>query len=258
MKKDIMKTSLIDLDETINIDEPKLIFLGGRPAMGKTTFAIDVASNICLKQDIPVLILSIEESKNSVINRIISKETKIDISKIRLNELNDIEKINVQEKRSFIEYSKIFIEDIGLQSIGRVIKLIRKYVIENNVKFIAIDYLQLMRDSIMTNIVAENILRQLKLISKELKITILITSQLSKNACSEDNFRPDINDIINKYAIQKYADVIMLLYQLKDFNIDSKKSNRVVECIIVKDNINKVIEVFLDGSNSCFHNVEIK
>lgn len=258
MEKDILRTGFIDLDKTINLYEPKLIFLAGRPGMGKTTFAIDVASNICLKQDIPVLILSIEESKNSVINRIISKETKIDISKIRLNELNDIEKINVQEKRSFIEYSKIFIEDIGLQSIGRVIKLIRKYVIENNVKFIAIDYLQLMRDSIKTNIVAENILRQLKLISKELKITILITSQLSKKPCSEDNLRPDINDIINKYAIQKYADVIMLLYQLKDFNIDSKKSNRVVECIIVKDNINKVIEVLLDGSNSCFHNVEIK
>ena len=99
--------------------------------MGKTALAMNIASNICLKQNIPVLILSIEESKNSVINRIISKETKIDISKIKSNELNNLEKIKIQEKRTSIENSKIFIEDIGLQSIGKVIKLIRKYVDEN-------------------------------------------------------------------------------------------------------------------------------
>ena len=106
MEKEIMRTGFLDLDKTINLYEPKLIFLAGRPGMGKTTFAIDVASNICLKQDIPVLILSIEVSKNSVINRIISKETKIDISKIRLNELNDIEKINVQKKDRLLNIQK--------------------------------------------------------------------------------------------------------------------------------------------------------
>ena len=78
MEKEIMKTGFIDLDKTININEPKIIFFGGRPGMGKTAFAVDIASNICLKQNIPVLILSIEESKNSVINRIIAKEFRIE------------------------------------------------------------------------------------------------------------------------------------------------------------------------------------
>ena len=253
MEKEIMKTGFIDLDKTININEPKIIFLGGRPGVGKTAFAVDIASNICLKQDIPVLILSIEESKNSVINRIIAKESRIDISKIRLNELNEIEENTVQIQRKFIENSKIFIEDIGLQSIGKVIELIRKYVNENNVRLIAIDYLQLMRDSIMTEIRMKNILRQLKQISKELKITILITSQLSRAPEEIDDCRPNINNLRNKEDILKYADIIMLLYREKDFYKNSEKRERA-EVIIIQNDVDKIIEIIFEGKYSRFKN----
>lgn len=253
MEKEIMKTGFIDLDKTININEPKLIFFAGRPGMGKTAFAVDIASNICLKQDIPVLILSIEESKNSVINRIISKETRIDISKIRLNELDEREENTVQIKRKLIENSKIFIEDIGLQSVGKVIELIRKHVDENNVKFIAIDYLQLMRDSIMTEIRMKNILRQLKQISKELKITILITSQLSRSLLERDDCRPNINDLINKEAILKYVDTIMLLYRENDFYKKPEKKD-IAEVIIIQNDADKKVELVFDGKHSCYIN----
>ena len=253
MEKEIMKTGFIDLDKTININEPKIIFLGGRPGVGKTAFAVDIASNICLKQDIPVLILSIEESKNSVINRIIAKESRIDISKIRLNELNEIEENTVQIQRKFIENSKIFIEDIGLQSIGKVIELIRKYVNENNVRLIVIDYLQLMCDSIMTEIRMKNILRQLKQISKELKITILITSQLSRAPEEIDDCRPNINNLRNKEDILKYADIIMLLYREKDFYKNSEKRERA-EVIIIQNDVDKIIEIIFEGKYSRFKN----
>ena len=253
MEKEIMKTGFIDLDKIININEPKIIFLGGRPGVGKTAFAVDIASNICLKQDIPVLILSIEESKNSVINRIIAKESRIDISKIRLNELNEIEENTVQIQRKFIKNSKIFIEDIGLQSIGKVIELIRKYVNENNVRLIAIDYLQLMRDSIMTEIRMKNILRQLKQISKELKITILITSQLSRAPEEIDDCRPNINNLRNKEDILKYADIIMLLYREEDFYKNSEKRERA-EVIIIQNDVDKIIEIIFEGKYSRFKN----
>lgn len=253
MEKEIMKTGFIDLDKTINLYEPKLIFLAGRPGMGKTAFAVDIASNICLKQDIPVLILSIEESKNSIINRIIAKESRIDISKIRLNELNEIEENTVQIQRKFIENSKIFIEDIGLQSIGKVIELIRKYVNENNVRLIAIDYLQLMCDSIMTEIRMKNILRQLKQISKELKITILITSQLSRAPEEIDDCRPNINNLRNKEDILKYADIIMLLYRKEDFYKNSEKRERA-EVIIIQNDVDEIIEIIFEGKYSRFKN----
>ena len=254
MEKEIMKTGFIDLDKTININEPKIIFLGGRPGMGKTALAMNIASNICLKQNIPVLILSIEESKNSVINRIIAKESRIDISKIRLNELDEKEESTVQIQRKLIENSKIFIEDIGLQSIGKVIELIRKYVNENNVRLIAIDYLQLMRDSIMTEIRMKNILRQLKQISKELKITILITSQLSRTLEEIDDCRPNINNLRNKEDILKYADIIMLLYRKNDFYKNPEKKD-IAEVIIIQNDADKKVELVFDGKYSSFANV---
>ena len=254
MEKDILRTGFIDLDKTINLYEPKLIFLAGRPGMGKTALAMNIASNICLKQNIPVLILSIEESKNSVINRIISKETKIDISKIKSNELNDLEKIKIQEKRISIENSKIFIEDIGLQSIGKVIELIRKYVNENNVKFIAIDYLQLMHYTKMSDIRVENILRQLKQISEELKITILITSQMSRTLLEREDKRPRITDLRNKKEIWNYADIIMLLYRDECYNENTEKKN-IAELIIAKNDIDKKVELVFDGNYSSFANI---
>lgn len=253
MEKEIMKTGFIDLDKTININEPKIIFFGGRPGMGKTAFAVDIASNICLKQNIPVLILSIEESKNSVINRIIAKEFRIDISKIRLNELDEREENIVQVQRKLIENSKIFIEDIGLQSIGKVIELIRKYVNENNVRLIAIDYLQLMHDSIMTEIRMKNILRQLKQISKELKITILITSQLSRTLEEIDDCRPNINNLRNKEDILKYADIIMFLYRENDFYKNPEKKD-IAEVIIIQNDADKKVELVFDGKYSSFAN----
>ena len=253
MEKEIMKTGFIDLDKTININEPKIIFLGGRPGMGKTALAVDIASNICLKQNIPVLILSIEESKNSVINRIIAKESRIDISKIRLNELDEREENIVQVQRKLIENSKIFIEDIGLQSIGKVIELIRKYVNENNVRLIAIDYLQLMRDSIMTEIRMKNILRQLKQISKELKITILITSQLSRTLEEIDDCRPNINNLRNKEDILKYADIIMFLYRENDF-YKNPENKDIAEVIIIQNDADKKVELVFDGKYSSFAN----
>lgn len=251
MEKEIMKTGFIDLDKTININEPKIIFLGGRPGMEKTALAVDIASNICLKQNIPVLILSIEESKNSVINRIIAKESRIDISKIRLNELDEREENTVQIQRKLIENSKIFIEDIGLQSVGKVIELIRKYVNENNVRLIAIDYLQLMRDSIMTEIRMKNILRQLKQISKELKITILITSQLSRTLEEIDDCRPNINNLRNKEDILKYADIIMLLYREDAFYKNPEKKD-IAEVIIIQNDADKKVELVFDGKYSGF------
>ncbi len=251
MEKEIMKTGFIDLDKTININEPKIIFLGGRPGMGKTALAMNIASNICLKQNIPVLILSIEESKNSVINRIIAKESRIDISKIRLNELDEREENTVQIQRKLIEDSKIFIEDIGLQSIGKVIELIRKYVNENNVRLIAIDYLQLMCDSIMTEIRMKNILRQLKQISKELKITILITSQLSRTLEEIDDCRPNINNLRNKEDILKYADIIMFLYRENDFYKNPEKKD-IAEVIIIQNAVEKIIEIIFEGKYSGF------
>lgn len=250
MEKEIMRIGFIDLEKAINLYEPKLIFLAGRPGMGKTTFAINVLANIGLKQNISVLMLNLEESKELIIDRIISKETQVDISKIKSKELNDLEKIKVQETRELIENSKIFIEDTNISSLNKIIELIRKYVNENNVRFIAIDYLQLIDFKSSSDKKIENILRQLKQISKELKITILITSQMSRTLLEREDKRPRITDLKNK----KDADIIMLLYRDECYNENTEKKN-IAELIIAKNDAGKKVELVFDGNYSSFANI---
>lgn len=254
MEKEIMRTGFIDLDKIINLYEPKLIFLAGRPGMGKTTFAINVLANIGLKQNISVLMLNLEESKELIIDRIISKETQVDISKIKSKELNDLEKIKVQETGELIENSKIFIEDTNISSLNKIIELIRKYVNENNVRFIAIDYLQLIDFKSSSDKKIENILRQLKQISKELKITILITSQMSRTLLEREDKRPRITDLKNKKEIWNYADIIMLLYRDECYNENTEKKN-IAELIIAKNDAGKKVELVFDGNYSSFANI---
>ena len=238
MEKEMMRTGFIDLDKTINLYEPKLIFLAGRPGMGKTTFAINILANIGLKQNIPVLMLNLEESKEMIIDRIISKETQFDISKIKSNELNDLEKIKVQDTRKSIKNSKIFIEDTNISSLNKIIELIRKYVKEYEVRFIAIDYLQLIDFKSSSDKKIENILWKLREITYELKITILITSQMSRTLLEREDKRPKITDLRNKKEICNYADIIMFLYRDECYHENTEKKN-IAELIIAKNNIDK-------------------
>ena len=251
MEKDILRTGFIDLDKTININEPKVIFLGGRPGVGKTAFAINILANIGLKQNIPVLMLNLEESKEKIINRIISKETQFDISKIKSNELNDLEKIKVQDTRKLIENSKIFIEDTNISSLNKIIELIRKYVKEYEVRFIALDYLQLIDFKLSSDRKIENILWKLREISYELKITIFITSQISRSLLERDDCKPNIKDLINKEVILKYADIIMFLYRENVFYKNLEKKD-IAEIIIIQNDADKIIKIIFEGKYSGF------
>ena len=198
--------------------------------------------------------LNLEEPKELIIDRIISKETQVDISKIKSKELNDLEKIKVQETRELIENSKIFIEDTNISSLNKIIELIRKYVNENNVRFIAIDYLQLIDFKSSSDKKIENILRQLKQISKELKITILITSQMSRTLLEREDKRPKITDLRNKKEIWNYADIIMFLYRDACYNENTEKKN-IAELIIAKNDIEKKLELVFNGKYSSFANI---
>lgn len=254
MEKEMMRTGFIDLDKTINLYEPKLIFLAGRPGMGKTTFAINILANIGLKQNIPVLMLNLEESKEMIIDRIISKETQFDISKIKSKELNDLEKIKVQETRKIIENSKIFIEDTNISSLNKIIELIRKYVKEYEVRFIALDYLQLIDFKSSSDKKIENILWKLREISYELKITIFITSQISRTLIERKNKRPKIRDLKNRVDIWTYMDIIMFLYRDEYYDKDTKNKN-TAEIISAKSDIDKRVELVFDGRYSNLANV---
>lgn len=217
-----MKTEFNELDKLVDINKPQLIVLGARPGMGKTTLSLKIATNIALHQEVPVLYFSLEENLGSL---------AID----ELAERKFGRKLNLENEK--IKKAKLFIKDEAPFTIDEILADIDKYVKNENVKFIVIDYLQLIKydKSKLPNEENEvnEIIKKLKDISNRLEISILITSQLSRKADSRENHRPILTDFVRSKNILETADVIILLYS--DYNYESKSINSV-ELNICKNN----------------------
>ena len=203
-----MKTEFNELDKLVDINKPQLIVLGSRPGMGKTTLSLKIATNIALHQEIPVLFFSLEENLGSL---------TID----ELAERKFGRKLNLENEK--IKKAKLFIKDEAPFTIDEILADIDKYVKNENVKFVVIDYLQLIKYDKSKFPNEENevneIIKKLKDISNRLEITILITSQMSYFVRSID--------------ILEIADVKILLHSY--YNYESKPINSV-ELSICKNN----------------------
>ena len=201
-----MKTGFRKLDKLINLDEPKLIILGGRPGMGKTTLALNIASNIADKQKIPVAIFDLEWSKETIIN-----------------------------KYKQLDSDNVFINDNPGTEIQEICNITRKLKQEKDLKVVVIDYLQLIGFDYSIGQLSEyemhsKCVKYLKKLSNELNITILLTSQLSRNCEKRTDKRPILSDIVPDSSKiddrSKYADIVCLLY---------KDSNNITELIVAKN-----------------------
>lgn len=268
-----MKTEFYELDKLVNSDKPQLILLGARPGMGKTTLALNLGTNIALHQNIPVLFFSLEENylnsnmkelnydelmKKSddlpfscLAEKIISSEEKIRkdyFMKIRNSyscaekEL-DIDKNEFKQKVNSginkIKNSKFFIKDKAPITIDEILLTIEEYVKYERVKFVIIDYLQLIQYDKSKLMSRDNetidIIKKLKEISKKLKITILVTSQLSHDTEYRTNHRPILSDIRNNEIKLKIFDIILFLYRDEYYNHDTEMKN-IAELYVEKNN----------------------
>ena len=268
-----MKTEFYELDKLVNLDKPQLILLGARPGMGKTTLALNLGTNIALHQNIPVLFFSLEENylnsnmkelnydelmKKSddlpfscLAEKIISSEEMIRkdyFMRIRNSyscaekEL-DIDKNEFKQKVNSginkIKKSKFFIKDKAPITIDEILLEIKEYVKNECVKFVIIDYLQLIQYDKSKLMSRDNetidIIKKLKEISKKLKITILVTSQLSHDTEYRTNHRPILSDIRNNEIKLKIFDIILFLYRDEYYNPDTEMKN-IAELYVEKNN----------------------
>ena len=268
-----MKTEFYELDKLVNVDKPQLILLGARPGMGKSTLALNLGTNIALHQNIPVLFFSLEENylnsnmkelnydelmKKSddlpfscLAEKIISSEEMIRkdyFMKIRNSyscaekEL-DIDKNEFKQKVNSginkIKKSKFFIKDKAPITIDEILLEIKEYVKNECVKFVIIDYLQLIQYDKSKLMSRDNetidIIKKLKEISKKLKITILVTSQLSHDTEYRTNHRPILSDLRNNEIKLKIFDTILFLYRDEYYNPDTEMKS-IAELYVEKNN----------------------
>lgn len=230
-------SGFIDLDyRTAGMQPSDLILIAARPSMGKTAFALNIAEHVAFRQNLTVAIFSLEMSKEQLVNRLFSMESKVDSQHIRTGQLTDQEWEKLIESAGVIGKSNMIMDDTPGITIAELRSKCRKYKLEYNLSMIIIDYLQLMSgsgraDSRQQEI--SDISRSLKAVARELNVPVIALSQLSRAVEQRPDHRPMLSDLRESGAIEQDADVVMFIYRDDYYNKDSDKKD-VAEIIIAK------------------------
>ena len=230
-------TGFIDFDYmTSGFQNSDLILIAARPSMGKTAFELNLAEYMAFKKNKTVAIFSLEMSKEQLVNRLFSLESRVDSQKIRTGNLEDSDWEQLIESASVIGNSNLIIDDTPSISIGELRSKCRKYKLEFDLSIIIIDYLQLMtaggKSESRQQEISE-ISRSLKALARELNVPVVALSQLSRAVESRPDHRPMLSDLRESGAIEQDADVVMFLYRDDYYNKESEKKG-IAEVIIAK------------------------
>lgn len=231
-------TGFTDFDQmTSGLQPADLIIVAGRPSMGKTTIAMNMAENIAIKGDKPVAVFSMEMPGDSLAMRMMSSLGRIDQHRVRTGKLEDDEWPRLTSAISLLAETKLFIDDTPALTPTDVRARARRLAREHGqLGLIVLDYLQLMQSpSSGDNRVQQisDISRGLKALAKELNVPVVALSQLNRNLEQRPNKRPVMSDLRESGAIEQDADLIVFVYRDEVYNEDSPDKG-IAEIIIGK------------------------
>ena len=258
-----------DLDRVTNgWQKSDLIVIAGRPAMGKTSFALNAARNAAVDFGKPVAIFSLEMSNIQLVNRLISSEAELPSEKLRSGGLEEHEWQQLTHKINKISDAPIFIDDTPAINIFDLKAKCRRLKMQEDIQLILIDYLQLMsgvKDGKNSNREQEisNISRALKGIAKELNVPVIALSQLNRSVETRGgDKRPMLSDLRESGAIEQDADMVIFLYRPEYYGLtedaDGNDTRGLAEVLIAKNRNGAVTTVrtkFI-GKYAKFDNLE--
>jgi replicative DNA helicase len=221
-----ISTGFTDLDEmTSGLQRGDLIIIAGRPSMGKTTIAMNMAENAAVGSGLPVAVFSMEMPGDSLAMRMMSSLGRINQNKVRTGKLDDDEWPRLTSAINLLAETKLFIDDTAALTPGEVRSRARRLTRDHGqLGLIVLDYLQLMQSpSSGESRVAQisDISRGLKTLAKELNVPVVALSQLNRNLEQRPNKRPVMSDLRESGSIEQDADVIMFVYRDEVYNEDS-------------------------------------
>ena len=255
-----MPTGYHDFDEmTSGLQSSDLIIVAGRPSMGKTTFAMNIAEHIAIKSRSPTLIFSMEMPGEAIVMRMLSSLCRIDQLRIRTGKLTDEDWPRIGSTVSMLTDAPLFIDDTPGLSPAEMRARARRLAKEHGqLGAIVVDYLQLMQvPGHGENRTAEisEISRSLKGLAKELKVPVIALSQLNRGLEQRADKRPVMSDLRESGAIEQDADLIVFIYRDEVYN-ENTPDKGTAEIIIAKQRngpIGKVRLTFM-GQYTCFEN----
>ncbi len=256
-------TGFTELDyKTAGLHGSELILIAARPAMGKTAFALNIATNAALRAKVPVAVFSLEMSKEQLVNRVLCSESMVDSNKVRTGKLEENDWTKLAESVGPLSEAEVYIDDTPGISITEIRAKCRKLKLEKDIGMVVIDYLQLVQGSNSRRSGSREqeiseISRSLKILAKELNVPVIALSQLSRAAEQRPDHRPMLSDLRESGAIEQDADIVMFLYRDDYYNQDSEKKD-IAEVIIAKHRGGSTgtIELLWLGSYTKFVNLE--
>ena len=233
-------TGIYDLDETITgLNRSDLILLAARPGMGKTSFALNIARHVAVKEKRKVAFFSLEMTKEQLTARLLSTEAMVGGVKLRIGKLADDEWIRLVEAGDILSKTEIYFDDTPGITVPEMKAKLRRL---KNVDLVVIDYLQLMSGGRrIDNRVQEisEITRNLKIMAKEINVPVLTLSQLSRASEQRSDHRPLLSDLRESGSIEQDADIVLFLYRNDYYrdgdNVDEDFDKNSGECIIAKN-----------------------
>ena len=230
-------TGFADLNKKINgLQRTDLILVAARPAMGKTAFSLNLVQNAALKGDASVAVFSLEMSKEQLVQRMLSAQSNVELSKIKTGTLSESDWPRIIDAMAVLSEANIYIDDTPGIKISEIRSKCRKLKIEKGLDFILIDYLQLMEGEGKNENRQQEIAkisRSLKILAKELNCPVVALSQLSRSPELRKDHRPILSDLRESGSIEQDADIVMFLYRDEYYHDDSEKKN-IGEVIVAK------------------------
>ncbi|MFM2007517.1 MAG: hypothetical protein RLZZ09_3172 [Pseudomonadota bacterium] len=231
-------TGFNDFDDLTSGMQPSdLVIVAGRPSMGKTTFAMNIAEHVAIKEQVPVAVFSMEMPGEQLAMRMISSLGRIDQHRVRTGKLEDDEWPRMTSAINILAETKLYIDDTPAMTPTEVRARCRRLARENDGKLglVVLDYLQLMQSPGSESRVNEisDISRSLKALAKELNVPVIALSQLNRSLEQRPNKRPIMSDLRESGAIEQDADVIVFIYRDEVYNKDTTDKG-TAEIIIAK------------------------
>lgn len=235
-----VRTHYTDLDKILNgFNNSNLMILAARPAMGKTALAINIAENICLKNNMPVGIFSLEMSAEQLVHRIVCSRAEVSSDKIKTGSLSGIEFQRIVSCVNELSGHTIVIDDQPGLVITDLRARARRMKESYGIGFLVIDYLQLitgsnsMRMQESRQVEIAEISRMLKNLARELNIPVLCLSQLSRKVEERQGHRPQMSDLRESGSIEQDSDIVMFLLRREYYDPNDKPGQ--AELIIAKN-----------------------
>ncbi len=240
---------------TSGLNKSDLIIIAARPGMGKTSFAMNIATNVARRNDKDVVTFNLEMSKEQLATRILSTEALVDSSSLRNGRIQQEDWSRLATSAGFLSTLPLYIDDTASMTVSQMKAKLRRV---KNLGLVIIDYLQLMDSNSKSDnrvTVISEITRQLKVMAKELNVPVILLSQLSRAVEGRTDKHPMLSDLRESGSIEQDADIVLFLYRDAYYNKESQRQN-ISECIVAKNRHGETgtVELIWDGQYTRFSN----